>query len=77
MERAMKGNIKIFAGNCNRDLAKNICKHVGVKLGECEIIKFSKYSIISFLLIITNFYVISLRISHIPGLTGVCISWEM
>jgi len=45
MESAMKGNIKIFAGNCNRDLAKNICKHVGVKLGECEIIKFSNDNI--------------------------------
>jgi ribose-phosphate pyrophosphokinase len=41
----MKGNIKIFAGNCNRDLANNICKHVGVKLGECEILKFSNDNI--------------------------------
>ena len=41
----MKGNLKIFAGNCNRDLAQNICKHVGVKLGQCEIIKFSNDNI--------------------------------
>lgn len=41
----MKGNIKIFAGNCNRQLAENICKHVGVKLGKCEIIKFSNDNI--------------------------------
>jgi len=45
MESAMKGNLKIFAGNCNRDLAQNICKHVGVKLGQCEIIKFSNDNI--------------------------------
>ena len=41
----MKGNLKIFAGNCNRDLAQSICNHVGVKLGECEIIKFSNDNI--------------------------------
>src|SRR5271157_5573730 len=45
MENTMKGNLKIFAGNCNRDLAQNICKHVGVKLGQCEIIKFSNDNI--------------------------------
>ena len=41
----MKGNIKIFAGNCNRQLAGQISKHVGVKLGKCEIIKFSNDNI--------------------------------
>jgi len=41
----MKGNLKIFAGNCNRELAQSICNHVGVKLGECEIIKFSNDNI--------------------------------
>jgi len=41
----MKGNIKIFAGNCNRELAEKVCKHLGVKLGECEIIKFSNDNI--------------------------------
>ena len=41
----MKGSIKIFAGNCNRQLAEQLCKHVGVKLGKCEIIKFSNDNI--------------------------------
>ena len=37
--------MKIFAGNCNRALAQKICKHTGVKLGKCEILKFSNDNI--------------------------------
>jgi ribose-phosphate pyrophosphokinase len=41
----MKGNIKIFAGNSNRALAEQICRHACVNLAECEIKKFSNDNI--------------------------------
>ena len=41
----MPSNLKIFAGNSNRPLAIEICKYLGVRLGECEIIKFSNDNI--------------------------------
>jgi ribose-phosphate pyrophosphokinase len=41
----MKEDLKIFAGNSNRPLAEEICKHAGVKLGNCEIRKFSNDNI--------------------------------
>jgi ribose-phosphate pyrophosphokinase len=37
----MNGKLKIFSGNANIPLAKAICKHAGVELGKCEIVKFS------------------------------------
>ena len=33
--------MKIFSGNSNRSLAKDICKYLGINLGEFEIKKFS------------------------------------
>ncbi|GBU23285.1 ribose-phosphate pyrophosphokinase [Fibrobacteres bacterium R8-0-B4] len=37
----MADTLKIFSGNANIPLARAICNHAGVKLGECEIVKFS------------------------------------
>ncbi len=37
----MADTLKIFSGNANIPLAKAICDHAGVKLSECEIVKFS------------------------------------
>jgi ribose-phosphate pyrophosphokinase len=37
----MTSSLKIFSGNANLPLAESICKHAGVKLGKCEIVKFS------------------------------------
>jgi len=37
----MADTLKIFSGNANIPLAKAICEHAGVKLSECEIVKFS------------------------------------
>ncbi|WP_409967080.1 ribose-phosphate pyrophosphokinase [Bengtsoniella intestinalis] len=34
-------DIKIFTGNANPELAKEICKFIGIKLGECEVGTFS------------------------------------
>ena len=41
----MNSSIKIFAGNCNRELAEKICRHMGENLGQCEILKFSNDNI--------------------------------
>lgn len=41
----MVGELKIFSGNSNIPLAKEICRYTGVKLGKCEIIKFSNENI--------------------------------
>lgn len=41
----MFGELKIFSGNANIPLAESICKHAGVELGKCEIIKFSNDNI--------------------------------
>lgn len=41
----MLGELKIFSGNANRPLAESICRHAGVELGNCEIIKFSNDNI--------------------------------
>ncbi|QEN04368.1 ribose-phosphate pyrophosphokinase [Thiospirochaeta perfilievii] len=41
----MFGDLKIFSGNANRPLAEEICRHAGVKLGDCKIIKFSNDNI--------------------------------
>jgi len=37
----MADTLKILSGNANIPLAKAICEHAGVRLGECEIVKFS------------------------------------
>jgi len=37
----MADTLKIFSGNANIPLAKAICAHAGVKLSQCEIVKFS------------------------------------
>jgi ribose-phosphate pyrophosphokinase len=37
----MADTLKILSGNANIPLAKAICGHAGVKLSECEIVKFS------------------------------------
>jgi ribose-phosphate pyrophosphokinase len=37
----MADTLKILSGNANIPLAEAICDHAGVKLGECEIVKFS------------------------------------
>ncbi|MDR2694429.1 MAG: ribose-phosphate pyrophosphokinase [Chitinispirillales bacterium] len=37
----MTDTLKILSGNANIPLAKAICQYAGVKLGECEIVKFS------------------------------------
>jgi ribose-phosphate pyrophosphokinase len=41
----MDGSLKIFSGNANPELAKRICACAGVKLGKCEIVKFSNDNI--------------------------------
>ncbi|KYK22060.1 hypothetical protein AYK24_02725 [Thermoplasmatales archaeon SG8-52-4] len=41
----MSDRLKIFAGNSNRPLALEICKHIGVKLGNTTIHKFSNENI--------------------------------
>lgn len=41
----MVGELKIFSGNANIPLAKAICRYAGVKLGKCEILKFSNDNI--------------------------------
>ena len=37
----MADTLRILSGNANIPLAKAICEHAGVKLSECEIVKFS------------------------------------
>jgi len=44
-ERVMIGPLKIFSGSSNRPLAEAICHYAGVKLGKCEIMKFSNENI--------------------------------
>ncbi|MEK7812187.1 MAG: ribose-phosphate pyrophosphokinase-like domain-containing protein, partial [Candidatus Desantisbacteria bacterium] len=34
-------DIKIFSGNANRGLAEEICRHVGIPLGNAEVDSFS------------------------------------
>ena len=41
----MIGSLKIFSGSSNRPLAEAICRYAGVKLGKCEIMKFSNENI--------------------------------
>lgn len=41
----MIGPLKIFSGSSNRPLAEAICQYAGVKLGKCEIMKFSNENI--------------------------------
>ena len=41
----MSGKLKIFSGNANIPLAKEICNFAGVELGRCEITKFSNENI--------------------------------
>ncbi|MDR2577799.1 MAG: ribose-phosphate pyrophosphokinase [Chitinispirillales bacterium] len=41
----MANTLKILSGNANIPLAKAICAHAGVELGECEIVKFSNENI--------------------------------
>lgn len=41
----MSRTLKIFSGNANLPLAKKICRNIGVKLGKCEVIKFSNDNI--------------------------------
>lgn len=36
-----RGNIKVFSGNANRELAKDICKELDVTFGNCEVGRFS------------------------------------
>ena len=38
---SLSPSMKIFSGNSNRSLAKDICKYLGINLGELEIKKFS------------------------------------
>ena len=35
------GRIKIFSGSANPELAREICNHIGLELGACEIGRFS------------------------------------
>jgi ribose-phosphate pyrophosphokinase len=44
-ERSMNERLKIFTGNANPALAKAICRHINVRLGKCEIIRFSNENI--------------------------------
>jgi ribose-phosphate pyrophosphokinase len=37
----MEREFKVFAGNSNKPLAEKICNKLGIKLGECEIKRFS------------------------------------
>lgn len=41
----MIGPLKIFSGTSNRPLAEAICHYAGVRLGKCEIMKFSNENI--------------------------------
>lgn len=41
----MFGELKIFSGNANRELAEEICRYAGVAPGKCDIIKFSNDNI--------------------------------
>ncbi len=41
----MSGKLKIFSGNANIPLAKNICHFAGVELGKCTVTKFSNENI--------------------------------
>ncbi|HON09738.1 MAG TPA: ribose-phosphate pyrophosphokinase [Chitinispirillaceae bacterium] len=41
----MSGKLKIFSGNANIPLAKEICNFAGVELGRCDITKFSNENI--------------------------------
>jgi ribose-phosphate pyrophosphokinase len=41
----MKSTLKIFSGSSNTDLARNICRHAGIRPGKCEIVKFSNENI--------------------------------
>lgn len=41
----MNGKLKIFSGNANVELAEAICRHAGVEMGKCEIIRFSNENI--------------------------------
>jgi ribose-phosphate pyrophosphokinase len=41
----MNDQLKIFSGNANLPLAEAICRHAGVQLGKCEIVKFSNENI--------------------------------
>lgn len=36
-----KGQIKVFSGNANQEVAKDICRELGVPFGSCEVGKFS------------------------------------
>ncbi len=33
--------LQVFAGNASKELAKNVCDHIGIALGNCEVGKFS------------------------------------
>lgn len=35
------GKIKVFTGNANRDLVKNICRELNIEMGKCEVTHFS------------------------------------
>jgi len=35
------GGIKVFTGNANRELVKNICQELGITLGTCDVTHFS------------------------------------
>ncbi|MCX8010742.1 MAG: ribose-phosphate pyrophosphokinase-like domain-containing protein, partial [Ignavibacteria bacterium] len=37
----MSKGFKIFAGSSNKPLAEKICKYLGIRLGKCEIKRFS------------------------------------
>lgn len=37
----MNNQLKIFSGNANLPLAESICKYANVKIGKCEVVKFS------------------------------------
>jgi ribose-phosphate pyrophosphokinase len=41
----MYGNLSIFTGNANPELASSICDYLGVKLGEAEVFEFSNENI--------------------------------
>jgi ribose-phosphate pyrophosphokinase len=41
----MKDDLKVFSGNSNPELAKKICRHLGITLGKREIVKFSNENI--------------------------------
>ena len=38
---ALYENLKVFSGNANRKLAKDICAYLDIPLGKCEVFKFS------------------------------------